>query len=379
MTKTVKLLRELIARPSVNPAFLPRGDVHAGERGIAEYLEDLARTAGLSVQRQPIQADRWNVLIRYVPAGDRVRQRVILAPHMDTVGGHDLPGDYFTPRLRTGRLHGRGACDTKGSLAAMFMALRDVARSGRRPAQTEILLACLIDEENNQAGSRTLVKKRQRADLAIIGEPTLLKVVSAHKGDLWLRLETAGKAAHGSSPDLGRNAILEMARVVEVLETRYAEHIARQTHPLLGHATVNVGQIRGGRQPNIVPDRCSIRIDRRTVPGERDASVKRDLMHFLKQSGLKVRMEDTKGVPSAPLDTDPRLPLVRQFMRAARQTRPRGVNFFSDAGVLGAQGIPSVVFGPGDIAQAHTENEWIEVRQLDRAREILTTFLRSLP
>jgi acetylornithine deacetylase len=379
MTNTVKLLRELIARPSVNPAFRPEGDVHAGERFVAEYLEELARHAGFSVERQPIQPDRWNVLIRYVPLRGRVRHRVVLAPHMDTVGGNDLPGEYFTPRLKQGRLHGRGACDTKGSLAAMFMALQEVAESRQRPAQTEILLACLVDEENNQAGSRTLIKKRLRADLAIVGEPTLLKVITAHKGDLWLELETSGKAAHGSSPALGRNAILEMARIVEALETSYADHIRKRSHPLLGHATINVGQIQGGRQPNIVPDRCSIRIDRRTVPGEKDASVKRELMDYLRQSGLKARMHDTKGVPSAPLDTDPGLPLVRQFMKTAGQARPRGVNFFSDAGVLGAGGIPSVVFGPGDIAQAHTEDEWIDVRQLDRARGILATFLSSLP
>src|SRR5207245_11080546 len=141
---------------------------------------------------------------------------------------------------------GRGACDTKGSIAAMMGALCDLARSGRRPEQTELVFAGLVDEENAQAGSRAFVRTKLKADLAIVGEPTGLQVVTAHKGSLWLKLETRGKAAHGAQPQLGRNAVHAMAQIVDLLETEYSARLRRRRHPLLGHATVSVGVISGG-------------------------------------------------------------------------------------------------------------------------------------
>lgn len=381
MTSTERMLRDLIALPSVNPAFLPAGDPHAGEKSVGLYLAHEGRKTGLEVEFQTVFPGRANVLARLTPSGRPrgKRMRVLLAPHLDTVGGEQLPGMLFVPVAKGNRLHGRGACDTKGSVAAMFGALRDLARSGKRPRQTEIVLAGLVDEENSQMGSRALVKSGFKADLAVVGEPTLLEVVAAHKGDLWLQLETWGQAAHGARPELGRNAIHEMARVVEMLETRYAQQLHERRHPMLGHATINVGQIQGGRQPNIVPDQCSIRVDRRTLPGENDATVKREILAFLKERGLRVRLKDTKGVPSRPLETDPRHPLVVQLLNAGKKSKARGVDFFSDAGVLGAGGVPSVLFGPGDIAQAHTEDEWIRLSQLESAKDILARFLRGLP
>ena len=137
--------------------------------------------------------------------------------------------------------------------------------------------------------------------------------------------------------------------------------------------------IAGGRQPNIVPDRCEIRIDRRTLPGETDAGVTRGIRALLRSKGVSVRVADWKGLPAVPLETDPRLPLVRGLMTAAGQRRPAGVHYFSDAGVLSGGGIPSVVFGPGDIAQAHTRDEWVGVRQLERGVAVLTRFLEALP
>jgi acetylornithine deacetylase/succinyl-diaminopimelate desuccinylase-like protein len=379
MMNTEKMLRDLIALPSVNPAFLPPQDPHAGEERMVDYLAKLARRTGLAVHVQKVLSRRANLLVSLSPSNCRVRRRVMLAPHLDTVGGEELPGHHFTPRKRNGRLYGRGACDTKGSVAAMFAALLEIAQSRQRPKETEILFAGLVDEENNQAGSRALIRNRFKADLAIVGEPTSLRVVTAHKGDLWLQLETVGKAAHGARPELGNNAIHTMAQVVDTLETAYAAFLRKKRHSLLGHATVNVGVIRGGRQPNIVPDHCVVQVDRRTLPGEKDAEVKRHLLRFLRERGLKAALRDTKGVPSPSLKTDPNLVLVRQLMRQAGQTQALGVHFFSDAGVLGAGGIPSVLFGPGDIAQAHTETEWIDLRQLERARTMLVNFLRELP
>jgi acetylornithine deacetylase/succinyl-diaminopimelate desuccinylase-like protein len=171
-----------------------------------------------------------------------------------------------------------------------------------------------------------------------------------------------------------------MARVVEALETNYARQIARRRHPLLGRATVNVGSIRGGTQPNIVPDSCEISIDRRTLPGENHAAVIREIRSFLKQRGLAAEVADDKAAaPCWPMETDTRLPLVQTLMRVAKQSAPLGVHYFSDASVFARGGTPSVLFGPGDIAQAHTADEWISVRSLDRATEILTKFLQALP
>lgn len=378
MSPAEKLLRELIALPSVNPALMPPNDPRAGEERVAKFLSHIAARGGLAVERRQVFPARHNILARLSPR--TVRRRVVLAPHMDTVGHASMPETLFDPRKTGDRLFGRGACDTKGSVAAMLSALLNVSRSRQRPRETEIVFAALVDEEVNQTGSRALVKEGFKADLAIVGEPTLLKVVTAHKGDLWLTLRTRGKAAHGARPELGRNAVHAMSRVVDLLETTYRRNIAKRRHRLLGCATINVGSIRGGTQPNIVPDLCEITVDRRTVPGERDADVIREIRSLIQKAGLKAEVVDDKALaPCWPMETDPDLPLIRSLMRTAKQNSPVGVHYFSDAAVFAAAGTPAVLFGPGDIAQAHTANEWISLRSLDRATEILTRFLQSLP
>jgi acetylornithine deacetylase/succinyl-diaminopimelate desuccinylase-like protein len=378
MSNVVQLLGELVALPSVNPAFLPGRPEFTGERRVAEFLASTTASAGLDVELRDVTPGRPNLFIQLTPAG-RVTKRVVLAPHLDTVGGHEVPGKLFTPQLRNGRLHGRGSCDTKGSVATFLSVLSALAKSGRRPANTEILFVGLMDEEKNQTGSRALVRGGFKADLAIVGEPTRLQVVTTHKGVLWLELETRGKAAHGARPELGKNAVLEMARVVEILQTTYARELRQRQHRILGHPTINVGEIRGGQQANIVPDRCRIKIDRRTLPGETDAVVKRGMLSLLRRHGLSARFVGPPLEPSWPMETDPRHPLVAAFFRSARQGKPAGVHYFSDAGVLAHGGIPSVLFGPGDIAQAHTADEWIAVSQLERAARLLERFLRELP
>ncbi|MFO1477658.1 MAG: M20/M25/M40 family metallo-hydrolase [Verrucomicrobiota bacterium] len=374
MTGTEKLLRELIALPSVNPAFLPADDPRAGEQRVAEFLAATAARAGLDVQLQPVLPGRPNFIARLSPTS-MVRRRVLLAPHLDTVPAGD---GQLVPVRRAGRLHGRGACDTKGSVAAMLTAMIELARSGARPRSTEIVFAGLVDEENAQAGSRALVAGGFRAQLAIVGEPTRLAAVTAHKGSLWLQLETRGKSAHGAQPELGINAVHSMARVVDALETGYAARLRRRRHPLLGPATVSVGAIHGGTQPNIVPDRCAIVIDRRTLPGETEPGVRREIERFLSTRKLSVTFTSTKLAPCLPMETDAELPLVREFLGSLGQRKPLGVNFFCDAAVLSAGGIPSVVFGPGDIAQAHTADEWISLESLERGSRLLRRFLGSL-
>ena len=379
MTATEKLLRELIALPSVNPAFLPIRDPRAGERLVTDFLTATAASAGLDVELQPVFPGRSNLIARLAPAG-KVAQRIVLAPHTDTVGHPAMPDSMFKPAKRAGRLYGRGACDTKGSIAAMFSAVIKIARRGPRPVHTEISLAALVDEENAQAGSRALAQNGFRADLAIVGEPTCLRVVTAHKGAAWITVETHGQAAHGARPELGRNAVHAMAKVVDLLETRYAAQLRRRRHRLVGHPTVNVGFIKGGRQANIVPDYCIIAVDRRTIPGESQAAVYREVEALLKQHGLAAKLTDSKkGLPCPPLETKADLPLVRQLLDCAGQTGPAGVDYFSDASVLSRGGIPSVLSGPGDIAQAHTPSEWIALDSLEDGTAMLARFLRSLP
>jgi acetylornithine deacetylase/succinyl-diaminopimelate desuccinylase-like protein len=376
MTGIAKLLCELIALPSVNPAFLPANDPRTGEARVAEHLAQLGRSLGFSAEFAEALPGRANLLLRLAPAG-RVKHRVLLAPHLDTVPPAN--DGQLQPALRNGRIYGRGACDTKGCVAAMFSAMRDVAGRKKRPQQTEIVLAALIDEENGQRGSRALAASGLKADFAIVGEPTRLRVVTAHKGDLWLKFVTRGRAAHGSEPYHGVNAVLAMARVVELLETTYAAQLRKRLHPLLGSGTINVGAIHGGTQANIVPDHCEMIADRRTLPGETLATVRTELRALFKKHRLEAELVDTKDAPCVALETDPQHPHVQQLLRTVGQTKPAGANFFCDAAILAAGGIPSVVFGPGDIAQAHTADEWIEVKQLEQGARLLSEFLRSLP
>jgi acetylornithine deacetylase/succinyl-diaminopimelate desuccinylase-like protein len=261
----------------------------------------------------------------------------------------------------------------------MLTALCELASSPRRSKHTEVLFIGLIDEECKQLGSRVVATSGLTADLAIVGEPTLLKLVTAHKGDLWLSLRTAGRAAHGATPRLGRNAVHRMARVVEALETDYAAQLGQRRHHLLGSPTINVGAIRGGTQANIVPDECTIEIDRRTLPGETVASVRREIRSVLKEHRLTAKIGDVKGVACPALETNWKRPWVGQFMEQLGQTRPMGVHYFCDAAVLASGGIPSVVFGPGNIAQAHTAEEWIETQSLNAATRLLRRFMESLP
>jgi len=376
MANVKSLLAELIALPSVNPAFLPPRHPQAGEGRVAEYLATLGARAGLDIEFQPVLPHRPNLLARLRPVG-KIRRTLLLAPHLDTVNA--AQAGQFKPRTQGGRMFGRGACDTKGSVAAFFSALCELARSGARPRETEIIFVGLVDEEYAQSGSRFLADHKFRADLAIVGEPTRLALATAHKGLVWLTVETRGRSAHGATPWFGKNAVHEMARVVDALETDFAARLRARPHPLLGPGSVNVGTIAGGTQTNIVPDHCVINVDRRTLPGESEAGTRREVAAFLRARKLAAKVSNVKLKPCFPLETDARLPLVRRFLRSLDQTRPVGLHYFCDAAVLARGGIPSVVFGPGDIAQAHTVDEWIAIPQLERARAKLLGFLKSLP
>lgn len=375
-SSVVDLLRELIRIPSVNPAFAAGRAEWSGEDRVGGYLSALARQEGLRVKSQSVGLRRKNIWV-VLPALGRREHRIILAPHLDTIGVEEA--GQLQSKLRNGRIYGRGACDTKGSVAAMFFSLLKLARSAERPRRTEILFVGLADEENAQLGSRAFAGKCPPADLAIVGEPTRLQVVTAHKGDFWFEIETRGKAAHGSRPELGRNAVLEMARMIVALETDYAVALRKRRHPLLGFPTINVGVVKGGRQPNVVPDRCRIQVDRRSLPGENLAQVEAELLRVAQGANVRAKISDLRQRPTPALETDPALPAVRDFLGHMGQKRVCGVDYFCDAAILAGAGVPCVVYGPGDIAQAHTEKEWISERSLCLGAERLLRYLRSLP
>lgn len=370
------LLRELIRIPSVNPAFAAGRAKGTGEDRVGAYLSALARQAGLRVKSQSAGLRRKNIWV-VLPALERRKRRIILAPHLDTIGVEEA--GQLQPKRRGGRTYGRGACDAKGSVAAMFFSLLELARSAERPRRTEILFVGLADEENAQLGSRAFAAKCPPADLAIVGEPTRLQVVTAHKGDFWFEIEAQGKAAHGSRPELGKNAVLEMARMIVALETDYAATLRKRRHLLLGSPTINVGVVQGGRQPNVVPDRCRIQVDRRALPGENLAQVEAELLCVAQEANVRATISDLRQRPTPALETDPALPSVRDFLRHMGRKQVCGVDYFCDAAIIAGAGIPCVVYGPGDIAQAHTEKEWISERSLCLGAERLLRYLRSLP
>ena len=370
------LLQELVARPSINPTFLLDRPDLTGEERVAEFLKDIASSAGIEVRRQPVLPGRENLIARITPSG-KTKRRVMLTPHLDVV---PAPEKDFTPRIKQGKMYGRGTCDTKGSVAAFFSAFLELAQKGKRPRETEVLFVGLVDEEFGQAGSRMLAQKGPKGDLAIAGEPTGLQVVTAHKGNLWLQLKTKGKSAHGSTPQHGRNAINTMAPILEYLFGDYPNNLGLRTHPLLGPPTVSVGKISGGTQPNVVPNECVIDLDRRTIPGETEASVKKELTQAFKVRGISLpEFSKSRSVPCLPLDTDPDLPFCQSLLRAANRRKPKGVPYFTDASPIATGGTPALVFGPGNIAQAHSTDEWVEIEQVDRAYSIVSKFLNSLP
>ncbi len=375
------LLRELISIPSINPAFAEGFPDWSGESGMVEFLSSRARSLGLEVIHQEVAPGRHNLWVGLVPADStKVKSRIVMAPHLDTVGGQRIHEGLFRPREEHGRLHGRGACDTKGCVAAMFHAIEQLATTRDRPESTEVWFLGLVDEEKGQAGSRLVGASDWRADLVIVGEPTELQVVTAHKGLTYAIGRFHGRSAHGSKPHLGQNAILDAAQVVKEMETGYAIRLKEKRHPQLGSGTVNVGIIRGGAQANIVPDYCEIHVDRRTIPGETKESVLNELEQLVSNTGIQGNVEwDLGNLDRPAMESDPQLTWTQQLMAAAGVSETRGVDFFCDAALIAKGGSPCVVFGPGSIDQAHTADEWIDTRSLTSGADILLHFLRQLP
>lgn len=370
-----RLLWELVEIPSINPSLECKDADLTGEERIAQYLEGKSNAAGIECKRMKVLPGRENLVIRLKPSG-KIKNKVMLTPHMDVVPASP---DSFFPKIKNGCLFGRGACDTKGSIASFFHAFLRLSKKRNRPKNTEITFVGLVDEEFGQAGSRKLAQKGPIANLAIAGEPTKLKVVSAHKGNLWIRLSTKGKAAHGSTPQHGSNAINHMSPILDALSNEYPKLLLERKHQLLGSPTISIGKIRGGSQPNVVPDSCEIDLDRRTISGETGESVEKEMRNLFRK--LKIKSPEfsaSRSVPCPPLDTDPTLPLVQSFLKASNRRKTIGVPYFTDASPISMGGTPALVYGPGNIAQAHAKNEWVCLKEVDVAEKNIFRFLSTL-
>jgi acetylornithine deacetylase len=372
MNDVRRLLSDLVAIPSVNPMGRRLSGPEILETRLTDFLENWFRGLGVACQRQAVAPGRDNLLARYdAPTPAR---RILFDVHQDTVPAEGMTIPPFAPTIAGGRLFGRGACDVKGSMAAMMIAVGRLVRE-RPGGSASVLLACTVDEEFTHTGSSRLAESDHGAELAIVAEPTLLDLVHCHKGALRWKIRTRGIACHSSVPERGKNAIYRMGRVLEALESLARSLSQSAPHPTLGPPSLSVGRIEGGQSVNVVPDWCEIEVDRRVLPGESTSacldSVARHLAECLGGlDGIEL-CEPWVDLPALSPGASRWLEPLRDAVAAATGRRPdvRGVPFGTDAGPLNAAGLPCVVFGPGDIAQAHTEDEWIDLGQVELAAE----------
>jgi acetylornithine deacetylase len=372
------LLAELVRIPSVNP--MGRTDIPTHlchESRMTDRLEAWLRDLGVSVTRQSVAPGRDNLIARYDPPSPPPLT-LLFEAHQDTVPVDGMTIDPFAGEVRNGRLYGRGACDVKAGIVAMFGAFRRLVTE-RPKNSAAVVLAYTVDEEHTFLGVQHLVKSGVQADFAVVAEPTGLNVVRAHKGVVRWYLETSGTACHSSTPDRGVNAVYRMAKVLTVVE-QYAKRLqADRSDPLLGPPTLSVGVVSGGVSPNTVPDSCRIQIDRRLLPGESATAAVEDLNHFLKaRPEIDFPVASVLTFACPPLAPEGGHGLVTKLGSAIDSVvgshEVIAVPFGTDASTIQEAGTPAVVFGPGDIAQAHTKDEWIELTQVDQAAEVLWRF-----
>lgn len=387
MTNPVTLLKSLVAIPSVNPMGRALSGDEYLEGRLTEWLVAFLTTHNLPCEVVTIEPGRANVLSRIDVPG--ARRTILFDAHQDTVPVDGMTIQPFDPVERDGRIYGRGSCDVKGGLASMLSAFVRLAAS--RPASMpNVVLSMTCDEEatslgiNHLVGSwRGTVPKYQLCpeppDVAVVAEPTLLDIVVAHRGAVRWKIVTRGRACHSSRPKDGINAIYRMSEVVRCLQ-QYAETLpdSRPAHRLCGPATLSVGLVSGGSSVNVVPDYCEVDIDRRLLPGESGLDARSEIIQLL-ASQLPFEVEHLEPYClSSALGDDLNGELADELMKSIRsgdgEHQVIGVPYGTHASRIAAAGIPAVVFGPGDIAQAHTKDEWIEISELHKASEIYWRF-----
>jgi acetylornithine deacetylase len=361
------LLKALVSANSVNPSLVPGAP---GEAEAAEVARASMASAGLDVVLQEAAPGRPNVI--GVLEGREPGPAVMFCGHLDTVGVEGMI-DPFVPRVERGRLYGRGSQDMKGGVAAMIAAAGALARRWMRG---RLIVAAVVDEEHMSVGAETLVRD-WRADMAIVTEPTDLQVAIGHKGFAWVEVVTAGRAAHGSRPDEGRDAIARMGRVLVALEARDRELRAARPVPFQGTGSLHASLIGGGRELSSYPDRCTLTYERRTVTGDDERTVEAEARAIVDRlSAADPEFSATVRVAGhrAPYCLDPAHPLARTLgeavARAGRGAEPVGMSFWTDAAILGGAGIPSLLFGPGG-AGLHSATEYVTLDDVYACRDIL--------
>jgi acetylornithine deacetylase len=367
----VALTRELVRIDSRNPSLVARAP---GEAAVARTLSEILREWGFRVELQEAAPGRPNVVARVGTAGSR---SLMFNGHLDVVGIEGMTHPAWGDDTRDdSRIYGRGSSDMKSGVAAMCAAAARAADSG---LAGEIIVAAVVDEEYESAGTRTIVERGIRADAAIVTEPTQLAIMPAHLGFVWIDITTHGRAAHGSRWDLGVDAIRHAGLVLAEIDRLDGEELPRRGHPLLGRPSVHASLIDGGTGMSTYPDRCTVRIERRTIPGETPDNVRRELEDACARVAARrpsFRAEVAVTFSQAPSDVAVDAPIVRALGDAIRgqgeTVRVEGMTAWTDAALLNTAGIPAICFGPGDIRLAHAAEEYVKIDEIERATEILS-------
>ncbi|MGD8321052.1 MAG: ArgE/DapE family deacylase [Gemmatimonadota bacterium] len=370
------LARALVAIPSVNPVLAPDGQ---GEGHIAEACADWLVSWGLDTRVVEVSQGRNNVVATLEGDGPTL----LFNGHLDTVGVEGMTVPPFDAELRDGRIVGRGSCDMKGGVAALLAAAARLARDDGE-VRPNLVVALTADEEHASLGMDALVRSGVTADMAVVCEPTSLAVMPAHKGFVWVKARFRGRAAHGSRPELGVDAIRHAALWLWALDALEAHLMTRSPHPLLGHGSLHAGTIRGGTAESVYPDACEVVVERRTLPAETADVALAELRSYLDavreaDPAVDAELDMTLARPGTEVSPDSRL--VQGLLQASQahgvESRVEGMTAWVDAAFLNEAGIPAVCYGPGDIAQAHSADEWIEAAQIAACADVLESFARE--
>ena len=374
MDAAIGLLRDLIAIDSVNPSLVPGG---AGEAGVAERIASALTATGIDVEVTDVAPGRPNVV--GVIEGRSPGRALMLCGHLDTVGVEGMTAP-FDPVLRGGRLYGRGSQDMKGGVAAMIDAATEIVRHGGL-AHGRLIVAAVADEEHASAGAEALVADHT-ADGAVVTEPTDLRLATTHKGFEWVEVVTRGRAAHGSRPVEGRDAILHMGRVLTRLEVVDAALAAAPAHPRLGRASLHASTIHGGQALSVYPDRCVLRVERRTVTGEPADIGLAEIRTALDALGCEDTSLDAAArqlltrPPHEIPDDHPICSALTDVMRGrGLDAAPTAMSFWTDAAVLAQAGTPAALFGPVG-AGLHGAEEYVEIDSVCTCRDALVETIR---
>ncbi len=370
------LLQQLIRIPSVNPDNeTPDQAGVTHEQAMADFLAEYLTDLGAVVTLEEIQPRRPNLIARFAPPDGR--PRILLGPHLDTVGVRNMTIDPFSGEIRDGKIWGRGTSDTKGPMAAMIAGL-----AANKHILADLPVAVdfvgFMGEEASQHGSKHFARHHARDyQFAIVGEPTSLNVVHTTKGSLWATLTASGVSAHASQPHLGDNAILKLSRAILDLQENLEPILSSYAHPVLGPSTMNFGMINGGLAPNIVPNHATAQIDIRQTPALHAAG---GALKLLREtiSSLGLPLEITYAHENPPMETDTTDPFIRKLLATDPRCQVAGAPWFSDAAHLSAAGLPSVCLGPGSIDQAHTKDEFLSLEDLREGEIYFENFIRSL-